>query len=411
MYRYPHRLLGCAALIALASCNAGGISKTPVTTVTNLSSAGTLQFAVGTVNIGTDGNKIGLNTVETYRQAGGLSAVLLDTPTITGPSGFVNTAGGNTTSPYLNTGSGANCASGTLVAGADYGTAAISGDPQNPSVQFRPTHTFGEAALLGSYGIQPFNSTEGSTAYYAGVINTIDCGFAWSKGSQEYQAYPEPFYLSAAAVAAMANNGETEPPQYLGGPPSFPFVADGSAPGGFAGYVPGFTAFELTPVTGTYTLSVNVPASNTASATVTATASLSSVNPLPALPAPTFTSDGLGGGSGTIVVPNDSRITETMVYIFDQVAKNNFSVGPLKGTGRLTYTLPDGYGPCIPVGCQKTNPSLSLQLGDTVFVYAASYDYPAFEAAPPGNTQVKPTITGSGGQADITLSPVTQGTE
>ena len=287
MYRSPHQLLGFAALIALASCNAGGISKTPVTTVTSLASAGTLQFAVGTVNIGTDGNKIGLNTVETYRQAGGLSAVLLDTPTITGPSGFVNTAGGNTTSPYLNTGSGATCASGTLVAGADYGTNAISGDPQNPSVQFRPTHTFGEAALLGSYGIQPFNSTEGATAYYAGVINTIDCGFAWSKGSQEYQAYPEPFYLSAAAVAAIVATGENEPPQYLGGPPSFPFVADGSAPGGFAGYVPGFTAFEVTPVTGTYTLSVNVPASNTASATTTATSSLTSLNPLPALPAPT----------------------------------------------------------------------------------------------------------------------------
>jgi hypothetical protein len=413
MYPSQHRLrrlLGLTALTVLAGCNSGGISKVPVTNVANLSGIGTLQFAVGTVNVGTDGNKIGLNTVETYRQSNGLSAVLLDTPTITGPSGFVNTAGVDTTSPYLSTGTGANCQSGTLVAGADFGTNAISGDPQNPSVQFRPTHTLGEAALLGSYGIQPFNSTEGANAYYAGVINTIDCGFGWAK-HPTYQAYPEPFYLSQAAVTAIEATQEVNPPSYLGGPPAFPFVSDGSAAPGFAGYVAGFTAFELTPVAGTYTLSVNVPASNAASTTATATATLSSLNPLPALPAPTYTSDGVGGGSGTIVVPADPRITETMVYILDQTANNNFSVGPLKGTGAISYTLPDGYGPCIPVGCGKTNPSPSIPSGDIVFVYAASYDYPAFEAAPPASTSAKPTITGSGGQADITLSPIAKATE
>jgi hypothetical protein len=46
-------------------------------------------------------------------------------------------------------------------------------------------------------------------------------------------------------------------------------------------------------------------------------------------------------------------------------------------------------------------------LGDEYRFYAASFDYPMFEAGPPGNTQQKPAITGANGQADITTSAAT----
>jgi hypothetical protein len=44
--------------------------------------------------------------------------------------------------------------------------------------------------------------------------------------------------------------------------------------------------------------------------------------------------------------------------------------------------------------------------GDIVIVAAVGYDYPAFEAGPPGNTSQKPAIAGANGQADITMSPI-----
>jgi hypothetical protein len=61
-------------------------------------------------------------------------------------------------------------------------------------------------------------------------------------------------------------------------------------------------------------------------------------------------------------------------------------------------------------GCQTSHPGVSITSGDQYLVYAASFDYKQFEAEPPGNTSQTPTITGSGGQADISLSPAFSGT-
>jgi hypothetical protein len=160
-------------------------------------------------------------------------------------------------------------------------------------------------------------------------------------------------------------------------------------------------------------LNVNIPAENAASASYSATASLSSVTPLPNLSAPAYTSDGKGGGTGTIAVPNDPRIVETMVYIYDTGSTSGqtpryYSVGPLNGTGSLTFTLPDNLGVCIGSGCQSNSSTATptIQPGDQAVVYAVTYDYPMFEASPPSNTSQTPAIAGSSGQADISLSPL-----
>jgi hypothetical protein len=43
------------------------------------------------------------------------------------------------------------------------------------------------------------------------------------------------------------------------------------------------------------------------------------------------------------------------------------------------------------------------------FVVAVGYDYPAFEAGPPGNTQQAPALVGANLQADLTMSDPTFG--
>lgn len=401
-------LLGLAVILA-AGCSSYGIGKIPSINQVNPSNLGKLQFAVGTVNIGFDSNVTGLNAVATFRQPNGLSAALLDTPTITGPSGFVNT--GDPTDPYSPAGITSNfsCEFGILAAASDSGTASMSSDKQTNQPNYIAVHTFGRAGSVGGYGMQPFNSTSGGQAYYAGHLNNEDCT-GGPKGIQ-YPVYPNPFYLRQAAWTALQGAGLKSVPVYLGGPPAYPFFNDGSYPGGFAGFVQGFTAFDVAPVAGSYQLSVLVPVGNAPSATYNTSATLSDLSPLPNEAAPSWSSDGGGGGSGTVTVPGDPRIVETMVYIVDQNAGRYFSVGPLSGSGAIAYALPDDLGPCIPVGCGKNDTSQSLGSGDVVLVYSASFDYPMFESSPPGNRSETPKITGGNGQADITLSPIFVGTE
>jgi hypothetical protein len=84
-----------------------------------------------------------------------------------------------------------------------------------------------------------------------------------------------------------------------------------------------------------------------------------------------------------------------------------YTVGPLTGTGSVSYTLPDNLGPCIGSGCQNgSSATPTLGSSDLVFVSDVGFDYPAFEAAPPGNKQQKPTIANTSGQADITMSAI-----
>ncbi|HET9393095.1 MAG TPA: hypothetical protein VFO29_12780, partial [Candidatus Rubrimentiphilum sp.] len=61
-------------------------------------------------------------------------------------------------------------------------------------------------------------------------------------------------------------------------------------------------------------------------------------------------------------------------------------------------------------GCQNNaaTQTRTIATGNTYRIYAATFDYPMFEASPPGNTSQTPTIVGAGGQADIATSPSTQ---
>lgn len=210
--------------------------------------------------------------------------------------------------------------------------------------------------------------------------------------------YAQPFYIASASKLS-----------FYGGPPAFPFFNDGTFPANFLGYSQGFTMFGATPVSGQYSLNVVVPAANVQPVTANATANLNIgvVLGVPVLSG--VASDGKGGVTGTVTPGAGS--TETLVYIKDKTAGLYYTVGPIAGTAAAAFALPDNLGPCGTPGCGKTNTSPSMTAGDAFTVYAVSFDYPAFEAAPPNSTSATPTLTGPNGQADLSVSAVTPGTE
>ena len=377
MTNYKH----AAALLVgalLAGCSANGTASPPISNPINLPGTSTMQLAVGTANIGQVAGTVGqvgtlgLNVVATFRQANGLSATLVNTPVITGPAGF--TATSNTAA--------------NLVPSGDAGTNHLSGAPQNinPAVP-NPVVTFAQSGGVFSYGLAPEN--EGVT------------------GAAVYTRYTNPFFVNSSATVNNLNYG--------GGPPAYPFFKNGTFPAAFSGYSQGFTEFNVMPVAGTYTLTDTVATGNSSTFTFTATGTITSLVPLPTLPTPTFVKDGLGGGTGTVTVPVDARIVETMVYFFNASQGTYFAIGPITGTGVQSFTLPDFLGPCTGAagtGCQNNaaTQSPTIATGNTFRFYAATFDYPMFEASPPGSVVANPTIVGAGGQADISTSPALSAT-
>ncbi len=375
-------LSGCGGLT-------NGRSFTPTQTPGTTLQSSKIQLAVGTARL-PDGTT-GLNVVSTFRQTNGLSAALVNTPSIAGPSGFTVPA----TSFGVGNGDGGS--------GADAGTHSITALPQSYLPLPAQLTTFGRVGGDFASGLADFNNdTNGNGAFYPG------------QASGPNPAWGEPFYVATIPVTGAVPPGVPGvPPQpYIVGPPAVPFFNDGTEFSSFAGYMTGFTAFDAAPATGQYTLTDVVATTNAGSPSFTASATLTSITPLPALPAPTFVSDGKGGGTATVAVPSDPRIVETMIYIVDVGAKLYFTSPPMKGTGTLTFVLPDTLGVCTVLvsGCQTSHPGVSITSGDQYLVYAATFDYPQFEAEPPTNTSQTPTLTGATGQADISLSPAFAGT-
>ena len=341
--------LGCISM--LAACTGGQSGILPGYQSVNVPATTKLQFAVGTANYaGTPA----LNTVATFRQANGLSATFANTPSIVGPAGFTVPA--------------------TASAGIDAGGSSITSTPQTPpSLTPLVSTTFGQRGGVFAYGFAPLNST------------TSGPGLLTKSGF-----YSEPVY-----------GGQFNP---LLGPPATPNFRDGNTVSTFVGYPAGFTSFaNVTLVPGTYALNVLVPSADPKLVSnLTASATLTSTALLPTFAAPTFTSDAAGGGSVGLVIP--PGVTETIVFVQDGNTYYSFVV---TGVGATTLTIPANLGPSTP----KTPTSPTFASGDSLSIVAVGFDYPAFEAAPPANVSQTPTIVGANGQADLTASPITAGTE
>jgi hypothetical protein len=385
--------LGFAAMSLggiLVGCTSGNSALQPPFTSIDVAANSTLQFAVGTANIN---GAPGLNTVVTFRnKKSGLSATLLNTPTIAGPASFVNDAVAGTCS---STG-----AAGPGGAGTDVGTNKISATPQTLPGNTAVCTSFGQSGGVFAQAFAPANSTTTGAANYPqysvalapnNAINVTDPDGV--NGGGFIFTYPLPFYAAAASRLP-----------YLGGPPAYPFFLDGSEANGFLGYPAGFTDFAVVPVLGVYVLSVTLPAASTAQlTTLTASATLTSATLLPNYPAPSFASGTAGSGLVTVTPP--PGVTESLVYVVDVAAAspraNTFYTALVTGIGTQTLTIPGNLG-------RKHAPSFNA--GDAVFVYAVGFNYPAFESGPPGNITANPAIVGGNGQADITTSAYTVAT-
>ncbi len=426
-----------AASSLLAACSQGQ-SAPPVVTQVNPATIGKLQFAVGYATFA--GNAHGLNIVSTFRQANGLSAVLVDTPTIGGPSGppvsFASVLppavpdGGDGIDPYATIQDGGPSMQ-------DYGTGVLSGTPQTVHLgapicdtaaqcpgSTPNTTTFGQSGGVFGMGIQPANYTTSSTPY------TI-------------VPYTQPIFGPAADAFTD-----------WGGPPAFDDPKDKDGMGtrdGLhnlgaheLGWNMGITAVALksTPPAGTYTMGVSVPTGQNQSgqsgfATYTASQSIKAGSaPLGTITAPTFVPDGSGGGSFAIAPP--AGVTEGYVLVIDYgpggapgAATPNCqgTLGPASGFpdyytvafhggAPQTVTLTDTNGPNLtiagptaltpsPTICTAAQNSKALgasSTGDTYQVVWIATDYPLYEASYPMNTQQTPAIMGANDQDDITIS-------
>ncbi len=389
-----------AGALGLSACTAGQTGP-PTATVVNPTSAGKLQFAVGTANIG---GGTGLNVVATYRQANGSSAVLVNTPKLTGPFTLPAAA---TPSGFYAAGAGGLFTQADGLTTADAGPSAdevtnhyIGGTPQttasNPN-QGVPT-TFGQSGGVFGNGFFPGNYTSSGNPY-------------------SYNPYYQPFYAGnvptppAAATAFFA----------AGGPPVFDPNKDGggtqdgsfSAPikgislglGVFAGVLPGM---------GQYNLQVTIPTAGFPVVSAPA-ATLSNLNLLPSAATPVVTFNGDGSAAVSYTLPGG------VVGAYVQVVDTNYCNGgsPVPYTFWVTASgsqaIPNTLGPasksggpaiCTPSMNDKSSGG-SVTTGDPVQAVLIGFDYDHNALQYNGTTgQAYPQAPALPAQADVTISPI-----
>jgi hypothetical protein len=363
-----------ASLTHLAGCSSADVGVEPAIGSVDPIKDSKLQFAVGVATINeTSQNQVVsvFNTVETIRQPNGLSAVLFDTPYITGPQGF-------------------------------------SGQP-DPITGQQTT------IISGSGPNIPCNKT-----VFACTGGAFGYGFAPDNTVPNQQA---PSFLEFSQPIAVGAQDQLQSVPYYGGPPTFPVFNNGTYPAGFSGFSAGFNTFQTAPVLGLYTLDVVIPIGQGAFGKKTTTAMLTSLTPLPAMAAPSAFPDPANPGGLKIDIVVPAGVTETWVWIQDgggcyphtqgNSSNNQFYTVRTTQTGAQQLTVPPNLGPTNGSGSTPTicsalqnqqatgNPNAT---GDTYSVYAAGFDYPAFGAAYPFNQQQTPSFIGANGQVDVTLT-------
>jgi hypothetical protein len=353
------RLGGLLACAALAACTTGQADTTPPITPGGPSNNGAvLQMAVGTVNF--DGRGVGLNLLETFRDANGYTAIPITSATLSGPPGFRGPKGskdpgsgkavvpiGSASDQFLVSSAGTT----TTLAGADgFGIGPPS--CSCPGINFYPFQPqFPET--------QSFSFPGGGQPFYGGP-----------------PAYP-PTTLAASALSALV---------------SIP----SSWPQGF--YLIGLSR---RPPVGRYTLQVGY-AQNGASRHVSANATLRSNRRLPQMPPPTLQSDGKGGLIVSVSFPRG--VTQVLVDVIDSNVPPSPNATCTTGLGFATLRFTHGGTQRIPdnLGNYGAGGAPTFCKNDLLDVELIGFDYDDFSLGPPGNVQQRPALPA---RADITYEP------
>lgn len=400
--------------LLVAGCGAGTTSGNtavqPQVTSVNPLTTTALQLAVGTANYPGAPAAGGINVVATLRQANGLSGVLVDTPTLSGP--FTVPAPATAVAINTNgTSGGTAISSSQFPSNADAGTSTIRGQAQSSAyaAAFLQTNTFGVAGGVFGDGLAPNN------------LNSLSSlqGFTSANGAPSFAVYAQPLFAATASQLT-----------YRGGPPAWPQVRDGTFPAGFFGYTMGFLSFNIPAATGAYTLAALIPTTSAGTTgSLSASFTLSALTKLGALAPPTFTPDGTGGGTiGNLAQLAATGATEAFAIVVDRSGK--CYPGPALATsavytvlvtiGSATATLPNNLGPtsgptggthtiCTAADSATFNANNATTGGDAYAVYLVGADYPLIENAYPFSKVQKPALTGPNGSTDVTLSAAASG--
>ena len=397
-------MLGVAAGIAiLTGCGGNSNSLITTTTLVDVQDNSALQFRVGTA-LFPDGTT-GLNTVVTFRSTTGSSAASIDTPIITGPTGFVVPDNAQTDPPP----------SSASTKNTDVGTNTIRGTANGSSV----ITTFGTAGGAFAYGFENANVVFGTnpfpqfvsnvadnTALYQDADSTIVVG----SGKGNVQNVIGPTVLGDPKIGAIGD-AYTMPlyaPEqlrlpFLLGPPAVPDFHNANFSSLFLGYPAGFTAFAATPVAGTYTLNVLAPSTaQQNSASFTQTASLATTAPLGPESTPVIiSSTGDGGATFTAAAP-PALVTNQLVFIVDVAKKTGVPTlytGVVPAGGGVV-TLSATSGPTV-----SGTATAPFGTGDSVYAYVLGSDYDVVAPSSAVNSAEAPTLAV---QTDITISKVTE---
>jgi hypothetical protein len=389
-----------AGISVLTACGGGLYNPAAYTTApVDVQDNSALVFRVGTA-LFSDGT-VGLNTVVTFRSTTGGSATTVNTPTITGPAGFT-VPDNPQTDPSVaakNTDVGTNKISGTPGGGTTITTFGTAGG----------AFSYGFANANEAFGTGMFAQFVGTTADNSALYQDLDSTIVVGSGKGNVQKTIAPAALDSAGLGAIGNAYPSplyaiEPLRlpFLIGPPAVPDFHNANTAAGFLGYDSGFISFAATPVAGSYSLTVVVPATvQQSSASFTEAATLASVAPLGAeSTAVVISSTGDGGATFTVAAP-PAGVTNQTLYVVDVAAK---TAVPTMYTFRAdtagVSTLSATSGPVV-----GTTAGAPFATGDSIYAYVVGSDYDLLAAAPPSNVVEAPTLPA---QTDITVSKVTE---
>jgi hypothetical protein len=182
-----------------------------------------------------------------------------------------------------------------------------------------------------------------------------------------------------------------------------------SPPNPNGGYSLGFIQTGAPATAGAYSISTTVTV-NGSNVNYSANATMSNVNVMSnATGVTNFASDGAGGGTFTIGNPLKPRRvhhhggiapTEYLIIVSNSVISSSpLIVATIETTGTSATIV--GTGDCsssvggFPIPCGGNN------------AYVIDADYPLVEAGPPASHSQTPTLDGSLGSTDISVSPIT----
>ena len=178
----------------------------------------------------------------------------------------------------------------------------------------------------------------------------------------------------------------------FGLPPAYPPAQNSS----YAGFATGFIFSALTATPGTYTLADSVPV-NGSTINYSATATLAAATTLGPESAPTYVTDGAGGG-GTFTVTVPAGVTEEFVTVYDDSTPPSPPMPKCTVIGTQdALVLASGTSAIVPDG--------TLIQGNKYCAFSFGVDYRLIEDGPPSNQQPSPTLANAGGTVDMTASP------